>query len=141
MEFRLWVRYICFRYFSNLYYLLIFLILKKSFDFRVDALTIHDGKSHTSPMLGNPYCGDSLPPSQISSSNHLLFHLHSNHINTGTGFKLEYDATSKNPNKIDICSIVLVSRLLIKKTIIFYIWHCLVYLSLLDTISFISSRL
>ena len=61
-----------------------------------DSLTIYDGGSNTSPMLGNPYCGDSLPPSQISSSNQLFFHFHSNYGGTATGFKLEYNATSKN---------------------------------------------
>ena len=67
-----------------------------SFDFRSDALSIFDGDSNTSPMLGNPYCGDSLPPSQISSSNQLFFHFHSDESWTATGFKLEYNATSKN---------------------------------------------
>ena len=66
-----------------------------------DPLTIYDGGSDTSPMLGNPYCGDSLPPSQTSSSNHLFFHFHTDNIHTGTGFKLEYNATSKNPYKLD----------------------------------------
>ena len=67
-----------------------------SFDFRSDALRIFDGDSNTSPMLGNPYCGDSLPPSQISSSNQLFLHFHSDNVWTATGFKLEYTATSKN---------------------------------------------
>ena len=59
-------------------------------------MKIYDGDSNTSPMLGNPYCGDSLPPSQTSLSNHLFFYFHTNHEDTGTGFKLEYKATSKN---------------------------------------------
>ena len=29
-----------------------------TFDFRIDSLVIYDGDSNTSPMLGNPYCGD-----------------------------------------------------------------------------------
>ena len=86
-------------------------------------------------MLGNPYCGDSLPPSQISSTNHLFFHFYSNVIDTGTGFKLVYNATSKNPNKIDNCTIVFISRLPVKKPIIFYIRYCLVVFYLLETIS------
>ena len=65
--------------------------------FSCDSLTIHDGVSNASPMFGNPYCGDSLPPSNISSSNHLFILFHSDHLYTGTGFKLEYNATSKNP--------------------------------------------
>ena len=63
--------------------------------FSCDLLTVYDGDSNTSPMLGNPYCGDSLPPSQISSSNQIFIHFYSNHLYTGTGFKLEYNATSK----------------------------------------------
>ena len=59
-------------------------------------MRIYDGDSITSPMLGNPYCGDSLPPSQISSNNQLFIHFYSNQFNTGTGFNLEYNATSKN---------------------------------------------
>ena len=36
------------------------------------------------------YCGDFLPPSKVSSSNHLFFHLYADHSGTGAGFKLEY---------------------------------------------------
>ena len=89
------------------------------FDFRHDSLTIFDGGTNTSPKLGNPYCGDSLPSSQISSRNHLFIYFHSDRLNTGTGFKLEYNATSKNPNKIDNFKIVFVIRLPVKKPIIF----------------------
>ena len=71
-----------------------------SFDFRRDSLTIFDGGTNTSPMLAGPYCGDSLPPSQISSTNQLFFHFHSGFLDTGTGFKLEYNATSKNSYKV-----------------------------------------
>ena len=78
-------------------------MLQNSFDIRDDSLKIYDGDSNTSPMLGNPYCGDSLPPSQTSSSNRLFFHFYSDHANTGTGFKLEYTATSKDPYKVDSC--------------------------------------
>ena len=65
-------------------------------NFRGDSLMIYDGDSNTSPMLGKPYCGDSLPPSQISSSNHLFFHFKSDASATYKGFKLEYNVTSKN---------------------------------------------
>jgi hypothetical protein len=50
-------------------------------------------------MFENPYCGGSLPPSQISTNNHLFLHFHSNILTAGTGFKLEYNATSKNQSK------------------------------------------
>ena len=65
-------------------------------NFSVDLLTIYDGGSSTSPMVGNPYCGETLPPSQISSSNQLFIHFHSDSYYTGTGFKLEFNAASKN---------------------------------------------
>ena len=68
-----------------------------------DSLRIYDGVSSTSPMLGR-YCGDSLPPSQISSSNHLFIYFYSDNSGSGTGFKLEYNATSKNPFEIDSCT-------------------------------------
>merc|ERR1711971_163669 len=57
----------------------------------VDSLKIYDGGSNTSPMLGNPYCGNSPPPShsQISSSNQLFIHFRTDTSDTGGGFKLE----------------------------------------------------
>ena len=61
-----------------------------------DFLIIYDGDSDTSPILGNPYCGDFLPPSGISSSNHLFFRFRSDFYGTATGFRLEYSATSKS---------------------------------------------
>ena len=45
-------------------------------------------------MIGE-YC-DSIPSSQISSSNHLFIHFHSDSANAGPGFKLEYNTTSKS---------------------------------------------
>ena len=66
-----------------------------------DSLRIYDGDSNTSPMLGS-YVGDSMPPSQISSSNQLFFHFHSDSEGTATGFKLEYNVTSKNTYKVHI---------------------------------------
>ena len=65
-----------------------------------DFLSIYDGDSDTSPILGNPYCGNSLPPSQISSSNHLFFRFISDFYGTATGFRLEYNATSKRQESI-----------------------------------------
>ena len=73
--------------------------ITKNYDFSDDSLTIYDGGSNASLMLGNPYCGDSLPPSQISSSNHLFIHFYSDGSDTRTGFKLEYNETSKNALK------------------------------------------
>ena len=62
-----------------------------------DSLTIYDGGSNTSQMLGDHFCGDTLPPNQISSGNQLFIHFHSDSWNTGTGFKFEYNAISKIP--------------------------------------------
>ena len=73
-----------------------------------DSLTIFDGGSNTSPMLGKRYCGDSLPRNHISSRNQLFIDFHSDHVVTETGFKLEYNATSKNSYKVGNCKIVIV---------------------------------
>ena len=82
------------------------------FDFSHDNLEIFDGGSNASLVLGSstwgPYCGDSLPPSNISSSNHLRIDFQSDKAVTETGFKLEYNATSKNSYKIDNCKVVIV---------------------------------
>ena len=100
----------CFRHFVQPKKLLISTALLCSFDFSHDNLTIFDGAS--SLMLGTstwgPYCGDSLPPSNISSSNRLLLYFQSDKIVTETGFKLEYNATSKNSYKVGNCKIVIV---------------------------------
>ena len=55
---------------------------------------MYDGGSMTSPMIGE-YC-DSLPSSLISSSNRLFIRFYSDFSFTGTGFKLQYNATSKS---------------------------------------------
>ena len=60
---------------------------------------MYDGGSMTSPIIGE-YC-DSTPSSKISSSNRLFIHFHSDFSGTESGFKLEYNATSKNPYKVD----------------------------------------
>ena len=41
-------------------------------------------------MMGK-YCGDSIPPSQVSSSNDVLIHFQSNGFATRAGFKMEYN--------------------------------------------------
>ena len=62
--------------------------------FSWDSLTIYDGGSMTSPMIGL-YC-DSTSSSLISSGHHLFIHFYSNILMAGTGFKLEYNAISKS---------------------------------------------
>ena len=54
-----------------------------------DSLTIHNGASDASPVLGK-LCGDSLPPNTISSSNQLFLKFKSNGYWQYKGFKLEY---------------------------------------------------
>ena len=57
----------------------------------MDSLTIYDGGSNTSPMMGKYYevcdtCG--IPPSHSSSSNEILIHLQSILY---SGFQIEYN--------------------------------------------------
>ena len=53
---------------------------------------MYDGGLSTSPMMGK-YCGDSIPPSHVSSSNEILIHFHSDQYSEGAGFKMEYNPT------------------------------------------------
>jgi hypothetical protein len=45
-------------------------------------------------MIGK-YCGDSIPPSYVSSSNEILIHFQSDGFATRTGFKMEYHPAGK----------------------------------------------
>ena len=45
-------------------------------------------------MMGK-YCGDSIPPSHISSSNEILIHFETDGSETRNGFKIEYSLNSK----------------------------------------------
>ena len=67
--------------------------------FSYDSLTIYDGGSSTSPMIGK-YCGDSIPLSHVSSSKNALVHFQSDASVTYTGFQMEY-----NPTGMQITSI------------------------------------
>ena len=60
--------------------------------FSYDTLTIYDGGSITSPMIGK-YC-DSIPPTIITTSNEVFIHFQTNAVFTESGFKMEYNATS-----------------------------------------------
>ena len=59
--------------------------------FSFDSLTIYDGD--LSSMVGE-YCGDSIPPSHVSSSNQILIHFQSDGSVTYPGFQMEYDPSS-----------------------------------------------
>ena len=63
--------------------------------FSWDSLTIYDGGSITSPMMGK-YCGTSIPPRQASSSNEVLIKFHSDWSATESGFQIEYNPTGKH---------------------------------------------
>ena len=62
--------------------------------FSYDSLTLYDGGSTASPMLGK-YCGYSIPPSHVSSSNEILIHFQSDEVVMKTGFQIEYKQTGK----------------------------------------------
>ena len=64
--------------------------------FSWDSLTIYDGGSSSSPMMGK-YCGISIPPSQVSSSNEVLIHFHSDWSETKGGFQMEYNPLGNTP--------------------------------------------
>ena len=64
-------------------------------------MTIYDGGSSTSPMIGK-YCGDSIPLSHVSSSKNTLVHFQSDTSVTYTGFQMEYNPLGKTLNIIRI---------------------------------------
>jgi hypothetical protein len=66
--------------------------------FSYDSLTIYDGGSSTSSMMGK-YCGYSIPPSHVSSSNEVLIHFHSDQYTVEAGFKMEYNPTGNTANE------------------------------------------
>ena len=70
-------------------------LLHSNHNFSYEALTIYDGGSNTSPIIGK-YCGNSVPTSQTSSSNEIYVQFKTNYYdNDDGGFKLEYHPYSK----------------------------------------------
>ena len=67
--------------------------------FSWDSLTVYDGGSSTSPMMGK-YCDSSIPPSHVSSRNVILIHFQSDVSETYTGFKMEYNPIGKQTTSI-----------------------------------------
>ena len=61
--------------------------------FSYDSLTLYDGDSTSSPILGT-YCGNTIPPNHISSGNEVLLHLDSDGSVTYSGFQLEHQQFS-----------------------------------------------
>ena len=73
---------------------------KQPIFFSYDLLDIFDGGSSTSPMMGR-YCGDSIPPSHISSSKEIIVHFETDYSNyNDNGFKMEYNPTGKQNTPI-----------------------------------------
>ena len=69
--------------------------------FSYDSLTIYDGGLSTSPMMGK-YCGDSIPPTHISSSIEILINFQSDSSGPSyTGFQLEYNPIGKQSRSIE----------------------------------------
>ena len=62
-------------------------------------MTIYDGSSSSSPMIGK-YCGTLIPHSHVSSSNDILIDFHSDGAATRAGFKIEYNPTGKQITSI-----------------------------------------
>ena len=59
-----------------------------------DTLTLYDGDSVASPLLGK-HCGGSILPVYYSQTNVVLFHFQTDGSVTGTGFDLEYKPSGK----------------------------------------------
>ena len=74
---------------------------KQIYFFSYDSLTIYDGGSSTSPMMGK-YCGASIPPSHISSSKEIMVHFKTALFIGLNAFKMEYNPTGKKNTLIQI---------------------------------------
>ena len=60
-------------------------------------------------MMGK-YCGDSIPPSHVSSSNEVLIQFQSDGSDTEAGFQMEYNPIGKThqfKTKLNIMSIII----------------------------------
>ena len=63
--------------------------------FSLDSLTIYDGGSTGSDLVGK-FCGNAPPPGQIlSSNNELLMHFETDHVGTYDGFHIDYSTLCK----------------------------------------------
>ena len=69
-------------------------IIKQN-NFRFDNLTIFNGNSNESPIIGQ-FCGDSMPTSQVSSGNEAFIVFKTDHWGAYSGgFKIEYEPLGK----------------------------------------------
>ena len=65
------------------------------FNFSFDSVTIHDGGSMGSPIIGK-FCNSLVPPSVIfSTSNELLIHFDTNMFGNHKGFEIEFKVLGK----------------------------------------------
>ena len=62
----------------------------------MDSLIVYDGGSKAAPIIGE-YCGDSIPPSHVSSSNRMLLFFQTGILYTYKGFQLEYQPYGNIP--------------------------------------------
>ena len=66
-------------------------------------MTVYDGGSSASPMMGK-FCGDSIPPGHVSSSNEILIQFQSDEFmdegDIDGGFKMEYNPLGKQITSI-----------------------------------------
>ena len=72
-----------------------------SLHFSYDSLTIHNGDSTSSPIIGT-YCGTTIPPTRISSVNEVLVHFETDNGVTGNGFYLQHQQLSTS--NFDLCT-------------------------------------
>jgi hypothetical protein len=61
---------------------------------------MYDGGSSTSAMMGK-YCGDSIPPSHVSSSNEIMINFQSDGFSSRAGFQMEYNPIGKQITSIE----------------------------------------
>ena len=58
-------------------------------NFSCDSLTIHDGGNNQAPVLGK-FCGNSIPPKTVSTSNEVFIEFKTDHNTVKKGFQMEY---------------------------------------------------
>ena len=83
---------------------------EKYISFSYDSLTIYNGGSSTSSMVGK-YCGDSIPPNHDSSNNEVLIHFQSHGFGFGwVGFQLEYNPIGKKIILMISCRVTILKK-------------------------------
>ena len=72
-------------------------------------------------MIGK-YCGNSIPPSYVSSSNEILIHFQSDGSLTKNGFKMEYNPSGKQSTSILKNTAYHGNRYKILGTALYFLW-------------------